>query len=506
MSKWLFTTAFYFCSLLVVFPFCTPVSALSQKDIGNKRAESSLDEFLSIESDFLDYDGESLSLEGHVFLEHEWGKIVTDYAVLLRDAVLSKAAPYRTFKLMNNVSLEMRGGGSLHCADAELDIQSLTGKFLGGGPEHAVAYFDSVLDAAGGRVPVQMESAQMHLDLKVQDKILDMDHVHAEGDVRLYYGALYAAFADEALFVKEKAPTFSGSVVLTPKGKMGRCCVEYTGGDCIHASRIFLSGGREELLCRNARGKVLSFPGHEVDISAGSLLWKEKDCSLTLKEHVLFDDKVGVEIEVEDELSVLWEPSQTGRYIRELQSTGETYLTMGRENQDHWHSLFCSGGIHINHLAMKALLFSVFENGSVLEGKQVVFQDKMGQVRGDTVVLEYEMREGRPQLLKMLITGNVRMLNQVLDPKGLTSDHVRYALADEAEICFKTMEMQLRSKEGGHVLYADKERNVQMSAQTIKAYREPSSGLEFIEGIGTVRCLFDEKELECLKQAFHWSS
>lgn len=468
---------------------------------------------LSVDSRLLDYDGKSMKLEGDVHLEHDLGRIAAESVLLQRDRS-SNSNSLRTFKLMDNVSIDMKDGGTLLCGDAEIDYASLTANFSGHLSDEKVTYLDSFSGQKSEEIPIKVESKLMGMNLAKEGKAHTIDNVTAREGVILQYGDTYTAFSDEALFQRKLSkqeypfkPGFCGEVILRPWGKNGVCKVVHRAGDSIDAGKIRFDGRHETLYCEAASGTVHSLTkdlkANDIRFQSGLVQWREKSGILKLSDQVLIDQEaVGRRIEAEDEVTLWCETASSGNLVHEIQSNGHTTITYSGDAGEHSQKLFCSGGIHLNQVAMKTLLYSSSVNGKIPEDQQVVFQDALGEIHGDTVFIDYESVGEKIRPVMMRVIGNVKVMNRSQIDIDTGKSSVRYAVADEAEIFFHPHEMTLSSWENNQVLYFDKMKNMQMSASKIVAKRD-DTGKDSIEGVGAVHCLFDEKELARLTKAFH---
>ncbi|MFT4552755.1 MAG: hypothetical protein ACI9S8_001381 [Chlamydiales bacterium] len=491
------TAVFIFLFIAVLLPFS--MSALVE---------------LSVDSRLLDYDGKRIKLEGDVLLEHDLGKISAESALLQRDRRHSESS-LRTFRLNDNVSFDMKDGGSLLCGDAEIDYDALTANFSGHQPYERVTYTDSYQGDKNEEVTIKVESKHIGMNLARQGKVHTIDNVTAREGVILQYGDVYTAFSDEALFQRKLTnqenslnPGFCGEVTLRPWGKKGVCKVVHRAGDFIDAGKIRFDGREETLYCEGACGTVCShkkgLKASAIHFQSGFVQWKEKSGILKLSDQVTIDqDLVGRRIEAEDEVILWCETASAGNFVNEIQSSGRTTITYSGDAGEHKQRLFCSGGIHLNQIAMKTLLYSANTNGKILEDQQVVFQDNLGEIHGDTVFIDYESVGEKIQPVKMRVIGNVKVMNRSERDLGMGKVSTQYAVADEAVIFFHPHEMTLSSWEHNDVLYFDKVKNMQMSASKIVAKRDGFTGKDSIEGIGAVHFLFDESELARLTKAFH---
>ncbi len=124
-----------------------------------------------------------------------------------------------------------------------------------------------------------------------------------------------------------------------------------------------------------------------------------------------------------------------------------------------------------------------------LEGRVHVEND-MGTVDAQRATID-TLRDGDTwHPVKILLEGEVRMRDL---------EHQRFALADRVEIDPQQRVMEFQASPGGHVLFLDMNRHMQLAAQRIRAEQGEQ---EKVQGFGDVRCLFGEEELQRLNLHF----
>lgn len=129
------------------------------------------------------------------------------------------------------------------------------------------------------------------------------------------------------------------------------------------------------------------------------------------------------------------------------------------------------------------------------EGKRVYFQDEENELYADKALVDYEEENEKFVLKKITLTGNIEM--RVLDNEEKKE---QYACADIVE-CFPEEEsVILKGTNNNRVLFFDKGRGVTISAEMVKAQKK--EGKEVVEGMGDVRFVFKDDEIEKLKNQF----
>lgn len=128
---------------------------------------------------------------------------------------------------------------------------------------------------------------------------------------------------------------------------------------------------------------------------------------------------------------------------------------------------------------------------------QVTYTDSFGEIYADRAQVDYREVDGSLEATKVTLSDNVRLVNIGTSEKPAS----QYALAD---VVYYFPQEQLAILEGKRtqVLFYDKLRDMQLSAQSVRAQRDPITKKETIQGVGDVRFIFGPEELEKIKQRF----
>lgn len=184
--------------------------------------------------------------------------------------------------------------------------------------------------------------------------------------------------------------------------------------------------------------------------------------------------------------------------IRAVKCQGHTHLTFTDDETDLERILECFGGIYLDNENSQVYLYSPEDADG--NGEQVLFRDLLGEISGNEMLLDFIYEDSKPTLISLSVEGDVRILNKKSE---LGLDQIQYALADTADFNFRTQELTLKSSDETGVLFFDKINNMQMNAPEIIVKRDRYEQIESVEGIGTVRLVFDESELERMNNTFH---
>lgn len=468
------------------------------------------DALFSMDSSFADYDGNRLFLRGNIVLEHSLGSICSDRAELFKSRY-DGHDHFDLFKLIDNISIQMVDGGLLKCGQADIDFHVLEGRFLAK-PSDFVIYSETYKNRNNQEIDLKLESQHMDICLSQDPKGYTIKQIQAREGVSLYYGNNFRALAEKAFFQRAEKRLFGnkffhGTVTMEPQDPHGLCHVFHGDSDWIKAKKIHVDSIEDVLFCEGVEGKMYAYKicgfGEEMQFSSSSLNWDEKNAMLKLGGSIFLEQNGIGQVRNKQELALYWDRGLGGRDLREMSCMGETSLYYFDEKNDVCFTLCCCGGMNINHSVLKALFYSNIDNGFVPEDQQVFFQDGTGEVRGNTILVDYGIVKNKLQPVKVKVIGNVRVLNGCSESDEVKKKGLQYALADEAELFLLSREVRLISKEGRQVLFFDKEKNIEMSAQEIRAKRDLMTKGDSIRGIGVVRCSFEDKELLRLKKAFN---
>lgn len=153
------------------------------------------------------------------------------------------------------------------------------------------------------------------------------------------------------------------------------------------------------------------------------------------------------------------------------------------------------GGI----LQCDSLFFDYTQMTSFFVGApELVYTDTFGEIHASKAKIDYKEVQGTLEATKVTLYENVRLVNLGSVEKPAS----QYALADE--VCYYPQE-QLTILEGknSRVLFYDQLRDMQLSARSVRAQKDPVTKNETVQGIGDVRFVFGPEELEKIKTNIH---
>jgi hypothetical protein len=483
------------------------------------------DEIMIIDSNLADYDGKKITLSGNVIVDHELGKIAANQVIILPGND-EKKLRFAHLQMVDQVIINLRDGGLLTCACADLDFRNMSGKFSGNRQQEYVTYTESLRDRSNNqsRVPLVVKSCEMTVGMgrreasDVSPAKSYITDILADEHVTINYNHDFIASADQALYKRSEdhlaaegvRNTLSGSITLRAYEHNGLCQVTNLNGDLINAAQIHIDTIKRHLtftqpigtLCTNRDEKHQE----QLAFSADILTWEESKDLLRLQNHVvLFQQGLG-NLKSDKDVQITLIAVNGRKQLRTIDCFGQTELIFSDETKKISHKLTCYGRANVNHLNLKTVMQSPLdETGLTLADQQIFFEDRNGEIFADKLTLEYAYRDGVIVPAKLILEGNVNILNRFAEgTEENPKDILQYAIADIVEYNPKTLEMSFYSSKNRRVLFFDKVNNIQVSAPALKIKRDAATKKETIKGIGDVRFSFAEHELEQLKKRFHF--
>ena len=262
-----------------------------------------LDSSLKIEAGLAFYQGNTLIFKDNVHLIHELGDISSGQIEIIpdpQDKKISKLA------LSKKVSIHLSRGGQLDCAKADIDLSTNTGVFEGDDSQPFVKYLESYVDKSkSSPVPVVLTSKKMKVEIAREKKEANsqmatyLSRIVAENEVTIDYNHDFIAQADFASFDKKNenvdvpSHAYPGIISMKSNRDEGVCHITNLNGDLIQAKHISIDIATKQIGCSYPRGVVAmnhsddKNNGNGLDFKADTLIWKDLQQQLLLKDHVV---------------------------------------------------------------------------------------------------------------------------------------------------------------------------------------------------------------------------
>lgn len=477
-----------------------------------------------VDSDLADYNGKKITLSGNVLVEHELGSIAANWVELTPETI-QKKINFNMLDMKNEVKISLRDGGQLSCASANVDYKTLQGHFQGNPQQEYVVYTENCSDKAGTLIPLVVKSRQMLIKIdRSEINTTKSPHscissITADENVTVNYNNDFIAAADHATYQRQaadpdtiaKQSTMTGLISLRAKEENGLCQVRNHNGDLIKASNICIDTINHHLLFGYPRGAIYvsreKGSKERIDFAADTMTWDDQQNLLVLRDHVVISEMGIGQLTTDKEIRITQQTVDGLKHLNAIESLGPTTLTFSDEEKELAHTLICHGTLFIDHKRLQTTMDSPLdENGNVITGMQVYYQDNMGEIYADKLYITYAVINHSLVATKLLLEGNVHIMNRcTIDPER-QSPYLQYALADTVEYTPQAKEISLAAKGKRHVLFFDKVNNLQVSAPGLKIRRDQTTKKESIQGIGNVRFNFVEKEFDEMDKYFHLKS
>lgn len=479
-----------------------------------------------IDSEFGHYDGESVTLRGSVALDHPIGTVKAHEAVLTRTSVDAEDQ-FSRLCMQGNIRLLMHTGGTFHCANAELDFHTLTGRFYGDDFQEYVTYTDRLNKTSIDPSSVVLRSRHMAVEMSrlgsEGDEPLShhVQQITADQNVTVDYNREFMAAGDHMIYQRyqqgwdaDDSVAMPGMIYLRPSDFYGVCQVTSRRGDLIKAQEIEIDIPLQVVTFDKPKGAVYVAAEEEehqrIDFSSDSLAWDQRSNLLTLQNKVVLYQNALGKLTCTDKAQLCQKIVDGARELKWIEATGTTEMTYLDEVNDDTHILVCHGRVHIDAHDRVTTLDSPRAVGGksdgIAPGKQVYFQDRRGMLYADHIRLDYDLIGNGVVPKKLTVSGNVKILNRSADGRGSDGRAIQYALADVVEYVPGEEQMVLYANEDRRVLFYDRINRVQVSAPAVNVRRDGTTGKEAVEGIGDVRFTFADEEMNAMHKNFDFEA
>ncbi|WP_154017789.1 hypothetical protein [Candidatus Protochlamydia phocaeensis] len=480
------------------------------------KGEEEAEEQMVITSGEAEYNGQEISLVGTVEVQHGLGKISAHRLIVMPSDQGNKKSRFSLLKISDDVRIELQGGGQLHCQQAEVDSLKLQGIFLGNARQPDVIYSNAGErdgQTLHARAPLIVKSEQMQFNLIRQPsegklKTL-VQSIQANQNVRVHYNQDYLLLADQAFYQRlpsQMSPT-KGLLTLSAGLTHPVCQATNLNGDRIQSQSIVVDTVQRSLHLTQPQGTLYTLSKDQqrqnVRFNADELTWFDTEQRMHLKGHIRIDQEGIAHVKTDHEADIQRGGAGSKKNIRSIVSSQDTELTYMDSKKGIAHRVVCCGPVEIDHEKYEMRMQSPTDlQGEVQEGKQIYFENALGDMYADRMHLVYSLESGKMVPAKITLEGHVQMLNRFDGHFQESSSVLQYALADRVEFFPAVQEILLSSSPGSRVLFFDKVNNVKMSAPSLKIRHDEKSQKGSIQGIGDVRFTFIEKEMDQLRQRF----
>ncbi len=406
----------------------------------------------SIASTNASYDGAMLVLDGEVSLEHGFGMMKAEKAVLTREVQGKEEFPFSCIELADSVRLALTTEAKVECERASLDFSTMKGFLTSPNNVHYVDIINST--------PFELFSPLLNLQLMKNGQRKDsytIQEAHAQKGVHLIYDKLFHLKTESIFLTKETLHSDAGP------------CVWTHGNDRVDAEKFNLDLASNHLHLQKAHGHLSSFVKGEVQFTADTLDWKHTENYLVLKgSPVVKESSLGTLSSVQ-EIHVALKDQK----VSALKTEGATQLVSHKG-----HTLKTDGTVNV-------------ENGiaKINAGKaQLLYQEDEMTLTADEAVMHYT-DEMQPERLEL--QGHIKVFSQ--DRRGIC-DSLSYNPEDRTAI--------LKALPGQKVLFTRDQDNLRISANELHITYDPVTKEQQVRGVGQITLSLSPEEQKLLNQVF----
>lgn len=478
-----------------------------------------IEEAIVVNSGEAQYDGKEIVLVGQVAVQHSLGQIAAHRLSLLPSMNKGKKSKLGFLNISEDVHIDLKDGGELYCQQAEVDYAKMQAVFLGNREHPDVIYLKRAEEQEeDGKARLELRSLDMTCELirEAESPTLSaktfIKHITANKNIRVNYNQEYLLLADHAIYQRlpDETTPKAGLLTLTVKDNLSACMMTNLNGDRLLAHMIRLNTIDRKIWLDQPEGKLYfrneKNPDQILEFSSQELIWDDQADSLLMKGAVDITQNQTLRMTTSREILISQMRVDGKKTVRFLRSPQDTQIYYSDIQKELGHKIHCPGPFVIDNERLEMTMqLSRDLTLSQEENKQVFIEDILGDMYADFVHIYYSWNEKHLVAEKMILQGNVRLVNRYAGPSGDSGVILHYALADSVEYFPKLNEMMLKGENDNRVLFIDKTNNVQMSAPSLKLKHDPITKKDAIQGLGDVRFTFIEKELEQLKNRFSFT-
>ena len=399
----------------------------------------------SIAASSANYDGSMLILDGEVSLDHGFGMMKAEKAVLTRQLQESAEFPFMSIDLAEAVHLKLSSKAEVECERASLDFTTLQGKLSSPKEVH---YIDTAFELFSPFLDLQMLKNSQKKDS------YDIEKAHAHHGVRVIYDKFYHLNADSIVFADEK---------LRSEGE-GRCLWSFQN-DRVEAEAFELDLAHRNLHLKTATGHLTSMTSGDVQFTAEDLDWKHEDNHLFLKGFPKVQDASFGTIASEQEIDLTLKENK----LHKLSTRGPTELTSIKG-----HLLKTDGTIDVD----------AEKNTAIVHSQLQYSEDEMTLIADQAQIFYPD---------KVELQGNIKIFSEK-SHKGV-ADTLTYN--PETRTCI------LKAHPGKKVLFTREEDKLALSANEIHITYDPVTKEQLVRGVGHITLSLSPEEQNILNKVFH---
>ncbi len=386
---------------------------LDTTGISNVSGESARERKGSIASSSATYDGSTLILAGDICLEHGFGTMKAEKAMLRRqtqaeEPVLEEGEilPFTAIELEEKVRLHLATSAHVECERASLDFQTLRGTLTS--PTH-VHYVDTIHRQAS-TFPFELFTPQLDIQMvknREKQKNYDIEKAHAQKGVHLIYHQFYHLKTEALLFTQDRIQSDGNTPCVWT------CTNDKGEEDSIQADRFYLDLTQNHLHLKIAAGNFNSLSKGQIQFTAHDLNWNYAAHHLTLQ------GSPTLHLRDEEEMTILAETAQI-----HYQEEGKVFRPEKLELQGHIKIFSQDKEGQARRGIADTLIYDLATRTCILKalpGQKVLFMREQDQLRMsanevhiiyDPITQEQQVR-GIGQITMTLTPEEQNLLNKV---------------------------------------------------------------------------------------------
>ncbi len=416
----------------------------------------------SIASKSATYDGSVLILDGEVALEHGFGKMKAEKAVLTHEQEGQAEFPFTTIDLAEAVHLSLSTDAQIDCERATLDFSTMKGVLTS--PQN-VHYIDKIKST-----PFELFSP--HLDLQMikngeKKESYDIEKAYAQKGVHLIYDKVYHLNTQTVLFANDHIRSGEDS-----------CSWTYQD-DRVDAATFDLDLSQNHLHLTNAAGHMSSFLKGEVNFTAGDLYWKHTENHLVLTGAPKVQETSLGTIDSSQEIDLILKDQK----LDKLKTQGPTTLTSHKG-----HTLKTEGVIEVDSEKSLAIIHP--------HPTQLLYQEEEMTISADQAQIFYREDEKGLHPEKLELQGKIKIFSQEKEGPA------RRGIADTLTYHPDTRTCILKADPGQKVLFMRDQDQLRISANEVHITYNPATEEQEVRGIGHVVLSLSPEEQNLLNQVF----
>ena len=423
----------------------------------------------SIASNNASYDGTALRLEGEVSLEHGFGTMKAEKAVLTKEREGQDDFPFTSIELTSAVNLMLTSEAQVECEKALLDFSTLQGTLTS--PQHV--HYTDFIRRENQTTPFELFSPKLDLQL-IKDPqkkdIYDIEQARAQNGVHLIYDKLYHLQTESILFSNKIIQSDGASP-----------CIWTYQNDRVNAEKFDLDLVQNELFLKKAEGHLSSFSKGQVQFTAGSLCWEHTKNHLTLQGSPFVQESSVGTVTSQEAIHLFLKDG----VLHQLKTDGQTTLTSLKGHRlTTYDALEVDGDAHLATIS------------SPSKGEQLLYEEEEMTLRADKAQIHYKEEAQGISPASVELEGRIQIYSK--EKEGPS----RRGIADLLTYDPDTRTCILKAHPGRKVLFMRDQDQLRISANEVHIFYDPVSKEQQVRGVGHVTMSLSPEEQNLLNQVF----